>query len=455
MVGMAQMESENTRLRVKSHMEAAARHGKPHFPRRGFGFEDNGIDHRPAEVRLLLELVERVEGGDSLTSLAHDWTRRGVPTIHGGPRWTGGTLRQILRAARIAGLREYRPRDKDGRRPRVHPDEAELYPGAWEPIIPVERWRRLCEILDDPARRTSPGPVRAHLLSGIVMCGLCGAKAYGGTGRMGHGRQRVYRCRAIYGGCGRMYRQAEQVEAWTSRLVVDVLNDEAVWAKLAGAEQRSDRERKLDAERQALKADLDRIEADYPRRISAGEMRRAKARVTPRLDQIDQELARTRTRPAPTVARGQALEQGMGTAEHQNLSRLWPLDERRRIIGLVLAHVRVLPAARGRLPFDPHSLEPVWADDIDAELAGAVWKQLLATWQPPPDRCSVDGCPRRLYARGWCEAHYVQVRKHGRITSAPRRCAVRGCGAEFSPKTYKSRFCPPHSRGRASRPATR
>jgi site-specific DNA recombinase len=455
MVGMAQMESENTRLRVKSHMQAAARVGHPHTPRRAFGFEDKGLDQRPAEVRLLLELVERIEAGGSLTGVAHDWTRRGVPTMRGGPRWTPTTLRQILRAARIAGLREYRPRDRDGRRPRTHPDPSELYPGSWQPIISAERWHRLCEILDDPARRTTPGPTRVHLLSGMIVCGLCGAKAYGGIGRQGHGQERVYRCREIYGGCGRMHRRADEVEAWTSRLVVDLLNDEALWTKLAGAEQRNDRERKLHADRQAFKADLDRIEADYPRRIGAGEMRRAKARITPQLERIDRELARAPARPAATVTRGQALEQGMGTAEHQNLSRLWPLGERRRVVGMVLAHVKVLPTSRGRLPFDPHSIEPVWADDVDAELAGAVWKRLLATWHPSPNRCQVDGCQGDHYARGWCEAHYAQWRRRGRITATRRRCAVRGCGAQFTPKTYKSRFCPAHSRGRASRPATR
>jgi hypothetical protein len=27
--------------------------------------------------------------------------------------------------------------------------------------------------------------------------------------------------------------------------------------------------------------------------------------------------------------------------------------------------------------------------------------------------CSIDGCPRRLYAKGFCQAHYARNRKYG------------------------------------------
>ena len=51
-----------------------------------------------------------------------------------------------------------------------------------------------------------------------------------------------------------------------------------------------------------------------------------------------------------------------------------------------------------------------------------------------PRRCSIDGCNRAHYAKGYCSAHYYQVRKYGTITSAKinsrdkdQKCQVPGC----------------------------
>ncbi len=29
------------------------------------------------------------------------------------------------------------------------------------------------------------------------------------------------------------------------------------------------------------------------------------------------------------------------------------------------------------------------------------------------ERCSVDGCARQHYARGWCHAHYMRIQRTG------------------------------------------
>lgn len=43
--------------------------------------------------------------------------------------------------------------------------------------------------------------------------------------------------------------------------------------------------------------------------------------------------------------------------------------------------------------------------------------------------CQVDGCGARLYAKGLCEKHYRQVRRHGSVQPDPgvADCAVEGC----------------------------
>lgn len=46
-------------------------------------------------------------------------------------------------------------------------------------------------------------------------------------------------------------------------------------------------------------------------------------------------------------------------------------------------------------------------------------------------RCSVEGCEKSHYGKGWCSAHYTRWRRHGDpewAAPAPaRRCAVEGC----------------------------
>jgi hypothetical protein len=43
----------------------------------------------------------------------------------------------------------------------------------WPAIIPEDKWRAVCAILGNPARRVSPGPRPKHLGSNIYLCGVC------------------------------------------------------------------------------------------------------------------------------------------------------------------------------------------------------------------------------------------------------------------------------------------
>lgn len=67
--------------------------------------------------------------------------------------------------------------------------------------------------------------------------------------------------------------------------------------------------------------------------------------------------------------------------------------------------------------------------------------------------CTIEGCEKRYYARGWCQMHYRRWKVHGdtdtrlspigRNLSEPYICSVEGCETEVSPKSARG-LCMTH-----------
>ncbi len=70
--------------------------------------------------------------------------------------------------------------------------------------------------------------------------------------------------------------------------------------------------------------------------------------------------------------------------------------------------------------------------------------------------CKGKGCPRPPYCRGFCDRHYEQWRRTGKVMSLVFLCEQ--CGDEFSLAKYRRKFCSDdckikyHNRQRALRP---
>ena len=149
-----------------------------------------------AERKLIREAARRLLAGDSLRALVVDWNEREItgPT---GRRWTTQTLRGMLLAPRLAGLRTHR---------------GTLYPSMEiQPILELDTWQTLRALLTDPARRsTAVGGTPQHLLTGLAFCGVCGARLRVYRGRAG---ERRYQCPdPSRGGHRCVGRQADPVE---------------------------------------------------------------------------------------------------------------------------------------------------------------------------------------------------------------------------------------------------
>ncbi|KAB1652104.1 recombinase family protein [Pseudoclavibacter chungangensis] len=179
-------ESERISERQIAAFRANAAQGKPKLMRqRAFGFEQDGITHIPHEAGLIREAMERFRQGATITSVVNDWNSKGIATATGGT-WVTTTLKRAVLGWKSAGIITYH------RQPMR--DEAGHYVrGAWDPIISPEEREQALAMLSQKARKK----VRhaKWMLSGLTLCGVCGAKMYGSLGAPGRGMD-SYACKS-------------------------------------------------------------------------------------------------------------------------------------------------------------------------------------------------------------------------------------------------------------------
>jgi DNA invertase Pin-like site-specific DNA recombinase len=128
------------------------------------------LDIDPGEAAHIRRAYASLFAGKTLAAIARELNAAGSRID--GREWQAGSARRMLLRATNAGLIEYRPRG-------TRQGKGAIYPGAWEPIIDEDTWRAARAILLNPGRRTTPGPARAHLLAGVLVCGVCGDQRFG------------------------------------------------------------------------------------------------------------------------------------------------------------------------------------------------------------------------------------------------------------------------------------
>lgn len=340
----AQLESEQTRLRVQgAHAELAER-GLPHGGRRPFGHEHDGRV-RPGEAEAVVDAAGRFLDGESLRSIARDWNARGIRTAEGGKKpegglWASNVVGNVLRSPRLAGY-------------RVH--HGTLYRSeVIEPLVDEDTWLRLSEALGDSRRRVDRTTTK-HLLSGILRCGRCG------HGLMfkprGDGGKTRYGClkREEVGSCGGVAIGLEATEAFVRELVLEAI-DAGALAATGEAQDTVRLQRETSTSIAEDQAALEGLSRDFyvDRVITREEYSAARGPLVERIGQAETMLARLGQQgPAPDLpATGEELRTWWEHAE---------VPERRRVIGLVIDHVTVRPVERrGNNRFDPARLEPYW-----------------------------------------------------------------------------------------------
>jgi site-specific DNA recombinase len=325
-------KSERLRRKARQNAELGQPGGGANRP---FGYEADKITVNPVEAEIIREIAGRYIAGESARSIATELEEREIPTSSGAA-WRSTTVRGILRAPRIAGLRSHHG--------------VAVATAVWEPIITLEQHQQILTVsaTKQAAGRRAP---RTYLLSGMLRCGKCQGRLFSSA----RGTERRYVCMsgADHRGCGGVTVTAPPVEAWLTAAVLYRLDTPDMQAVLT--DQRAE-----DAQHGELAGQRDKLQArmkELSEMFAAGEISRMewKAARDPLEHQItatEQQLAR--------ISGSSTLEQivGQGAA----LRDAWAgmnLERQHAIVRAVLDYATIMPATRlGR--FDPDRIIPEW-----------------------------------------------------------------------------------------------
>ncbi len=364
---MAEAEARRIKQRNIDSVETNARRGTPHGripygyrriydPKTGVLITQSPYDeHDPGrlspQAQVIAEAVQAVLKGVTLRQICRDLNARGVPTprrarkqtLAENPRgvvrvWEPSTLRQLLLSPTIAGRRVHRGED--------------IGPAAWDPIVDYSTWLRLRNYLRDPSRLTVSdprGPAPRHLLSGIALCGECGARMKAATNMSRI--PRAYTCRTE--GCMRVTATADRVDERVEAVLMALFERPDFQSALTDAHERRDTAATRSPDVASViaekEAELDAVE----KLRDSGELTlRAYAAETRRIEQAVEHL---RSQQVATVT-SPALRRLLTATTLQDGWKTADLMDRREVVRLLLEVTVKRAKIRGR-NFDPRRVE--------------------------------------------------------------------------------------------------
>lgn len=334
--------SEAASDRIKRKHKQLVEDGMPNGGRRPFGYERDKMTVNLDEAVLLREAGDRVLRGESLRSIALDFTARRVPTAMGKTEWDGSNLGKILLSPRYAGL-------------RVHHGEV-VGDAAWPPIWDLDTHQRLVAILTAPHRKTTRRSGRVYLLRGFAYCS-CGAMmvAHPQQGRAHYACVNEPRSP----GCGKVARNVLPVDEMVTEYVIDTLMNEAPTVQ-AHAQDADELANNLRAEIARLGRKLEELDESLMSDNISTDQHGRLSRLT--RDKINQ----TKNHLAGASGLSQAAEIA-GSHARENWEPL-SLEQKRNVIAELIERVVIYPQGKGfrraglhlRFPqFDPTKVQIV------------------------------------------------------------------------------------------------
>jgi site-specific DNA recombinase len=333
---VARAESEHKSERIKRQREQAASRGEYHGGGRAYGYESDGVTIVPDEAAMIREAAQRVFAGESIRSIAIDWNSRQVPTARGKP-WQTTSLRGMIAGPRIAGRRVLRGEDAG--------------PAVWPPIISHDDHLRIVATLGNP-RVTTRGRPPTHLLTGMLRCGLCGARLASNTTKA---RGQRFICNPGPGrpGCGRIAIAAHNVDTLITEAVLTRLDSPTLAHALR--EDATGNDHGTVNELAALQAQLEALDHDFY--VEGLINRKRWLTVTQALEAKTDAIRNTLARQTRTLAI--APYSGPNGA----LRNAWPdlaIDKQRAILRTLIDHITIKPAVRTGRTFHPDRVDITW-----------------------------------------------------------------------------------------------
>lgn len=355
---VARGEVERKSARQAAALRQAVAAGKPTGGRRAFGYTADHMHLHPVEAPLAAELFERWNAGATLGDLRRWLNGAGVRTVAGN-EWTTGTLANLIKNPRYAGLRgvKWQARDDKGRpvlsskgrprRQRLHTVEGRA---AWPAIVDEQVWRQALDRITDPARaQHHAGRDRKYLLSGLARCAAteCGKplKTHINNQAPDHPGYRSLRCP----GFRHTNRRASEIEDYVEAVVFEQLSRLDLANLLHPATPTVDL-RGLRSEADAIRGRMRSLaRQEVLGQRSADEVTAAREAANERLEEISQELAR--------AGRSDALVKFLDVDPEEVWQGL-TLAQKQDVIDTLMT-VRVGPGRAGRRPKNADEEPPV------------------------------------------------------------------------------------------------
>jgi site-specific DNA recombinase len=387
-VRFAEAEVEKMSRRLRRQRLQAAQKGQRHIGgRRPFGERGrkrvrnaNGdwitvpiVSEAQAEREraLIREAARRILAGDSLRGIVSDWNAR-VIAAPGGGEWLNQVLRKMLLSPRIVGKRTHGAYElRDGKRKRVGETVYDGDPTKLAPILDEQMWKAVKAILEDPSRRTVVGGGQpAHLLTGLLFCGICKRKLRAHVKRNNGKEQRVYYCNPQNArGGNHVTRDADKLDGLIEEALFRAIETDDFQEAATDLQPEDptkphvDRMAEITAEldvygRMALEAEARELQGILPK------PGRSLVDIERKIAELEREYEREQTQY-------QRKKDGRVRAYlPKNIRALWPdysLDRRRNIIASVTEWIRIHPL--------PHS------NVTDEQFVNAVeWEKKAAAW---------------------------------------------------------------------------
>lgn len=332
-------EAEDVQERVVRERLQQAQRGSWPGGRRPFGYEADGVTIKPDEAEEVQAAIAAVLAGGSLRSLVADLNARGVTTSTGS-RWGTIELSRVLLRPRNAGLRQHRGEV--------------IGKATWPAIVREDLWRGAAAILTDPNRRTSPGPARRWMGSGLYRC-FCGEVVrVHSPGKARSYAYPSYTCEARH-----VYKTARDVDRLVWAVVVERLSrDDAV--DLLVEDSPADIGDALE-QAAAARVRLDELAALFAAKvITASQLATGSVDLRRQLDEAEEQIA---SASRVSVLAGIPL----GTPEVAEVLERLPLDRKRAVIDRLFT-VEIWKGNRGRPKgwkpnepyFDPETVKFYW-----------------------------------------------------------------------------------------------